>query len=195
VKGPLLLLVFMLLGSSSPKSGYPAAEEKPVLDVAPTVSELGAGWTTNQVMYLLDPRSQSPEIDYLGRNPSPVLEYHRQHMKKDGRTAYADIHYGRGNMVVNQGRYMVTIQRWGETRSLDKRWVDWKMNRNWIVRATATAGEDCFWTDDGMFQKFTFRRSLFHVVIEAGSASEYMPMLRLGQVIDAKIQGKPIPKI
>jgi hypothetical protein len=171
-----------------------AADEKPILELAPTLAELGPGWTTNQVMYLLDPRCQSPEIDYLGRKPSPVLEYQRQQMRKDGRTAYADIHYGRGNMVVNQGRYMVTIQRWGETRSLDKRWVGWKMNRNRIVRSTATVGEDCFWTDDGMFQSLTLRRDLFHVVIQAGSAAEYIPMLRLAQVIDAKIQGKPIPK-
>jgi hypothetical protein len=172
-----------------------AADEKPISDVAPSLAELGEGWTTNLIAYLLDPRSQPSEIDYLNRKPSPVLEYHRQEMAKDGRTAYGTIFYGHGDMVMGRGLYRVYIQRWGNTRSLHNRWVDWKMNPNWVVRTNEPVGEDCYWIEDQMFQSLTFRRGLFHVSVEAGLASEYRPMIRLAKVIDAKIRGRPIPKL
>src|SRR5262245_584238 len=43
-----------------------AVEEKPLLAVTPSAAELGGKWTTNVIAYLLDPRSQPPEIDYRG---------------------------------------------------------------------------------------------------------------------------------
>jgi hypothetical protein len=115
-------------------------------------------------------------------------------MKKDGRTGYAIIHYARKGDAHNADDYRVYIQRWGSIRPLHNAWVDWKMNRNRVLRPGPPLGEDFFWTIDGMLQNLAFQRGLFHVVIEAGSASAYEPMLRLAEVIDAKIRGKPIPK-
>jgi hypothetical protein len=173
-----------------------AAEGKAILDVAPSLTELGESWTTNLIAYLLDPRSQPSEVDYLrGPKSSPVLDYHRQQMKSDGRTGYGTILYGHGGMVMNKGLYRVYIQRWSNTPSLDKRWVDWKSRLTRVVRSAQSVGEAFFWAEDGMFQKLTFRRGLFHVVVEAGSASDFTWMVRLAEVIDAKIQGQPIPKV
>jgi hypothetical protein len=175
------------------KDSAKAVEERPILEIAPTLAELGPEWTTNQIAYLLDARSHPSEVDLYDRTPSPVLEFHRAQMKKDGRTGYATIHYGRGNLVMNRGLYRVYIQRWSDKWTLQNRWIEWKMYPTRIVRPAPPLGEDCYWRDDGSFQDFVFRRGLFHVIVEAGSDSDYLPMIRLAEVINAKIAGRRLP--
>jgi hypothetical protein len=171
-----------------------ASEVKPILTVVPNLSELGPVWTTNVIAYLLDPHSQPSEIDYhYETKTSPMLALQRGNMEKDGGTAFAIVLYGRGNMTVNQGWHRVYIYRWENRHALHNRWVDWKMNPARILRSAPAPGDDYYWTDDGFTQDFTFRRGLFHVSIEAGSASDYRPIVRLAEVIDAKIRNRPIP--
>jgi hypothetical protein len=185
------------LRSTTPKLHTP--EEKAILDVAPSVSELGAGWTTNLVAYLLDPRSCPSEIDYHGDPASsPELGAQREVMKTNGRTGCGLVLYGHGNLIMNSGLYRVYIQRWNNRRSLHNCWVDWKMNPNRIVRDTSPVGEDSFWVYEWwrqtlVRQHLVFRRGLFHVVVEAGADSDFAPMIRLAQVLDAKIGGRSIP--
>lgn len=173
-----------------------ASEVKPILTVVPSLSELGPTWTTNVIAYLLDPRSHPSEIDYRHDiKTSPMLALQRANMEKDGRNAFAIVLYGRGDMTVNQGWHRVYIYRWENRRALHNRWVDWKMNPARIVRSISTPGDDYYWTDDGFMQDFTFRRGLFHVSIEAGSLSDYRPIVRLAEVIDAKMRGKTVSKV
>jgi hypothetical protein len=169
------------------------AEEKAILDVAPTLAELGEGWTTNVVAYLLDPRSRPTEIDYHRDDPksSPVLEIHRKQMAADGRTGYGMMLCGCSNTVANAGFCRVYIQRWGNTRTLHNRWVDWKMLPTRVLHAHPPVGEDSFWREDCMFQEFTFRRGLFHVCIEAGHGFDYRLLVHVAEIIDAKIRDKP----
>ena len=84
-----LNLFLVLVGLVQAQGG----EEKAILDVAPTLAELGEEWTTNVVAYLLDPRSRPSEIDYHRDDPksSPVLDFHRKQMAADGRTGYGMI--------------------------------------------------------------------------------------------------------
>jgi hypothetical protein len=175
-------------------------EENAILDVAPSVSELGAGWTTSLVAYLLDPRSCPSEIDYHGdAESSPQLGAQREVMKTNGRTGCGLVLYGHGDLIMNSGLYRVYIQRWNNRRSLHNCWVDWKMNPNRIVRDTSPVGEDSFWVNEWwrqtlVRQHLVFRRGLFHVVVEAGAESDFAPMIRLAQVLDAKIRGRSIPE-
>ena len=173
------------------------AEDKPLLEVAPTLAELGSGWTTNFVAYLLDPRSQPSEIDFQG-NPatSARLEAQRLEMKTNGRTGCGLFIYGRGDVIMNSGLFRVYVQRWAQTRALHNHWVDWKMNPARVVRTTPAIGEDFFWTEEWwretrVRQNLVFRRGLFQVTIEAGSESDSAAMVRLGQAIDARIKGRP----
>ena len=176
------------------------ALEKAILDVAPSVSELGAGWTTNLVAYLLDPRSHPSEIDYRGdAESSPELGAQREVMKTNGRTGCGLVLYGHGNLIMNSGLYRVYIQRWSNRRSLHNHWVDWKMNPNRIVRDAPPVGEDSFWVNEWwrqtpVRQHLVFRQGLFHVVVEAGADADVAPMIRLGQVLEAKIRGRSIPE-
>jgi hypothetical protein len=188
------------LGPLSAIAEFHNAEEKAILDVVPSLSELGAGWTTNVVAYLLDPRSHPSEIDYHGdTESSPQLSAQREVMRTNGRTGCGLVLYGHGNLIMNSGLYRVYIQRWDNRRSLHNCWVDWKMNPNRIVRDTPPIGEDCFWVYEWwrqtlVRQHLVFRLGLFHVVVEAGAESDFAPMVRLGQVLDAKIRGRSIPE-
>jgi hypothetical protein len=185
---------FLLIGLIWAASAQ-AAAEKAVLDVVPSLSEAGPAWTTNVMAYLLDPRSHPSEIDYRhDTKTSPMLALQRENMKKDGRNGFGIVLYGRGNMIMHQGLYRVYIYRWDNERALHNRWVDWKMTPARIVRSAPPVGEDCFWSDDGMFQEFAFRRGLFQVVMEADSSFQYRPIVQLAEVIDLKIRGQPIPK-
>ena len=72
----ILLLVLIFLTQARP------AEEKPILEIAPTLAELGAGWTTNIVAYLLDPLSKPAVIAYRGNSESDrLLDHLRTTMK------------------------------------------------------------------------------------------------------------------
>lgn len=174
-------------------------EEKAVLEVVPTVVELGNGWTTNLVTYLIDPKSNPSEIDHKG-DPATSAEIRdqREDMKTNGRTGCAMILYGRTNLVMNRGLFRVCIQRWNNTRSLHNAWAGWKMNPSRVVRPLRAVGEDVFWVnqwsrDTLVSQDMVFRRGLFHVTIQAGSESDPALIVRLGEAVDAKIRGRPVP--
>jgi hypothetical protein len=177
-----------------------AADAKAVLDVAPSLAELGEGWTTNLVAFLIDPLSEPSEIDSRGDAKLSIeLAGQREAMKTNGRTGCGMILYGRGDLVMNKGLYRVCVQRWSEIRPLHNIWVTWKMNPSRVVRDCPAIGEDLFWVnvwwrETVIAQDLVFRRGLFHVVIEAGPDSDSTPMVRLAQAIDAKIRGRPIPK-
>jgi hypothetical protein len=173
--------------------------ERAVLDVVPSLSELGAGWTTNVVAFLLDPHSHPSEIDSRGdARTSPELSVQREIMKTNNRTGCGLVLYGRGDLIMNRGLYRVYIQRWSDRRSLHNSWVGWKMNPNRVVRDAAAVGEDCFWVNEWwrqtlVRQNFVFRQGLFHVVVEAGPDSDAAHMVLLARAIRAKILGRPIP--
>jgi hypothetical protein len=198
IRFPGLILACLAIGVPALEGAV--LEQKPILDVTPSLTELGPGWTTNVVAYLLDPRSQPSEIDYQ-RDPktSLLLAYERDLMRTNNRTGCAMVLYGYGNMVMNSGLFRVHIQRWDNRRSLHNAWVGWKMDTARVVRNLPPVGEDCFWTNDwwrqtAVRQNLIFRRGLFHVVVEAGAESESGHLLRLAEVIDAKLRGRPIPK-
>ena len=190
-----LILLAVCVG---PLRGAPL-EEKAVLSVTPNLVELGDGWTTNIIAYLLDPRSQPSEIDYQGDpKKSLLLMYQRDMMKTNNRTGCAMVLYGYGNLVMNGGLYRVFIQRWSDSRSLHNAWVKWKMDTARVVPDAPPVGADCFWTrewwrETAVRKNLIFRRGLFHIVVEAGADSDMGRMVRLAEVIDAKVRGRPIP--
>ena len=192
----LCLILWVLLLDFAPTQ---AAAEKAVLEIAPSLSELGEGWTTNVVAYLLDPSSRPPEIDFQNDvTSSPLLEAQRQAMKGNERTGCGLLLYGRGDLIMNSGLYRVFVQRWSNTRALHNAWVDWKMNPDRVVRTHPPVGEDFFWVCEWwrqtpIRQNFVFRRGLFHVTIEAGADSDTAAVVQLAQVIDGKIKARPLP--
>lgn len=179
--------------------GAEDASERAILEVIPTVRELGKGWTTNIVAYLLDPRSRPSEIDYrVDVQTSLLLDYQRSVMRTNHRTGCCMVLFGRGDLVNNSGLFRVFIQRWDNRRSLHNGWVGYKMVPGRVLRTTAHVGEDYFWSEEWwrrtlVRQNLVFRRGLFHVAIEAGAESDPLQLLRLAQVIDAKIRGRPTP--
>jgi hypothetical protein len=190
MKRCLLVLICCWMGLPSTWAG----EQKAILNVLPSLAELGPGWTTNQVAYLIDPLSQPSEIDYQSDpKTSGKLAGQREAMKTNGRTGCGMVYYGRGDLVMNSGLYRVTIQRWAEKRPLHNAWVTWKMNPSRVVRSCPAVGEDYFWVNEWwretlLRHHLVFRRGLFHVLIEAGADSDVLQMVRLGEAIDRRIR-------
>lgn len=189
------ILILSLLWTGTPLQAEPQA----ILRLAPTPAELGPGWTTNVVAYLIDPLSEPPEIDYRGDPKTSLpLVYQRSQMDTNHRTGCGLLLYGRGDLVHNSGLYRVHIQRWQDRRALHNAWVGWKMNPLRVVPKLDAPGEDYFWTEEWwrrtlVEQNLVFRRGLFHLVIEGGPDSDRVQMIRLARVFDAKIRGKPVP--
>ncbi len=206
--GAIRGLIAILLGVLSSAFGAEPASpvrlppgERAILDVVPSLTELGAGWTTNVVAFLLDPHSHPSEIDSRGdARTSLELSVQREVMKTNHRTGCGLVLYGRGDLIMNRGLFRVYLQRWSDRRSLHNSWVGWKMNPNRVVRDAAAVGEDCFWVNEWwrqtlVRQNFVFRQGLFHVVVEAGPDSNFAHMIQLAQTIQAKILGRPIPAL
>jgi hypothetical protein len=174
-----------------------AASERAVLEVAPSLGELGAGWTTNSIVALLDAKSQAPgtsskrTADPKGKQTATLL---RDTGGAKGQMGWVRMEYGRGDLVLNRGAYFVSIQRWGNTNALEKAWSGWKTRPDYMTWRGPAIGEACYWTEYEKYHGLTFRRGLFHIVVSCGSESEHSGLLRLAEVIDAKIAGRPIPK-
>lgn len=169
-----------------------SASDKSVLDIAPTLAELGNGWTTNQIVYLIDPRCEPPERTYPGHpDPKSLLDYLRQMMESSGRTGYLRMQYGFGDLTINHGGYHVFLQRWVSPEALSgQRFQEW----NRIDRPAPDVGQEAYWKDGDMYDGLVFRRDQYLVIVEFGAASDYARATRLAQVIDAKITGKHVPK-
>jgi hypothetical protein len=172
-----------------------AAQEKAILDVAPSLTELGAGWTTNSIVTLLDPLSHPSGVAFKKQPDAKVMtNFLQTPLKTKGQMGWGRFHYGRGDMVLNGGLYFVSLQRWGNTNALEKAWKGWKTRPDNAVWRGPPIGEHCYWTEDEKFHGLTFRRGLFHAVVTSGSKSDRSGLIRIAEVIDDKITGRPIPK-
>jgi hypothetical protein len=100
-----------------------AAQEKAVLDVAPSLTELGEGWTTNSIVSLLDPLSRPSGIAFKKQpDVKGMTNFLRTPPKTKGQMGWGRFHYGRGDLVLNRGLYFVSIQRWSNTNALEQAW-------------------------------------------------------------------------
>lgn len=177
-------------------------ERQGILEILPPPTEVGKGWTTNLVTYLLDSLSRPSELAY-GEDPktSRFLTWLRTSLSGGhstnsclaGRTGYCLAHYGRGDLKTLD--YEVCVMSWREERSLNDAWGCWKSKliSDRVVHHTGKVGEDYYWTQDPHQQYLAFRRGSFTVTISADLRSDYGQMLRLGHAIDARINRPDIP--
>lgn len=189
--GIIRVLLVCILGSWV-AAAQPAAE-KSVLEVVPTLAELGSGWTTNALLSLLDPRS-SPPAASAGKAFKSATNTVRRAKRPSHQTGWIRMEYGRGDMLLNKGAYFVSIQRWASTNALAHAWQGWAARPDYTAWRGLPLGESCYWTEDDKFHGLVFRRGLYHVVVTCGERSEHSGLLRLAEVIDAKIAGRAIPK-
>jgi hypothetical protein len=177
-------------------TGVRAAGPKAILDLAPSLTELGEGWTTNLVVSLLDPLSSLPDKRGKPSSTRPSIPGLKRTGKPTTGMGWGRFHYGRGDLEVNGGGYFVSIQRWTNTNTLDRVWRQWQTSTNaeQQVRSRSAIGEDSYWTETDRFHSLTFRRAVFHVVVECGPKSDHSQLLHLAEVIDHKISPRPPSK-
>lgn len=160
-----------------------AAERRPLLEVAPTVAELGEGWKAHRMIFLIDPLSQPSEI-----GSEDLLKTMSKMMADTGREAYLGMAIGHRAMTNHECR--VNIQRWPSAEAL----TNHHYRKDPLPgKAPPRIGQEAYWTGGEFVSGLAYRLDQYLVVIE-GWASDDARILRLAKVIEAKLAGKPIPK-
>jgi hypothetical protein len=154
-------------------AAQPAAERS-VLEVVPTLAELGSGWTTNTLLSLLDPRSRPPAAS-SGKPLKSATNTVRRTRRPGHQTGWIRLEYGRGDMLLNKGAYFVSVQRWANTNALNQAWQGWAARPDYTAWRGLPLGESCYWTEDDKFHGLVFRRGLYHVVVTCGERSPAAP--------------------
>jgi hypothetical protein len=195
------LVLVALVTSWSLATDVFGADRVGILDILPSIQDLGKEWTTNSVVVLVDPYSRPAEIS---NGMGALLDWARKGVSQheqtggclEGRTGYCLVLYGCGDSYRNNLEYEVCAQAWSERQSLDGHWTYWKakMEPLRVPGESGGVGEDCYWTRDTTEQHLHFRRGLFQITVSiCGVGPDPKRMLRLAQAIDARI-GKEKPK-
>ncbi len=177
-------LAFLFLCSATLHCG----ETKSLLELAPTATELGGGWEDGKVMCLIDPLSEPSEIVREGHsNPQALISFQKDLMKTAGQDAYLETHYHHSVMINTECR--LYLQRWPSPEAVPKASSP---NTPEPGRSPPHLGDWARWGNGGQNRILEFRLDRYLVVIDARYGYEKQ-MLRIGQVIEAKLSGKPTP--
>jgi hypothetical protein len=171
-----------------------ADEQKAILELAPSLTELGGGWVTNQVIYLLDPRSHPAEL--VGpeiANSDQFMEEQRDRLKGSGRTGWGRLRYRHRAETGGDGEHLVYVERWEKIEALGNKWARCVKTPPGAHPGPAI-GDDAYWFEDKQFLYLVFRRNLFLVQVVSRSRSGLSQMIRMARVIDSKIVGPVVPE-
>ena len=180
---------FPIKGQTVNPANVQKLENKAVLDIAPTLKELGKGWNSNYIVFVIDPMGK-PTEQVAANNPNPkgLLEELHRMMKKTGRTSYLRMHYLH---ETNPVPFQVHIQRWGDPEAMAPE----AFPRDSGDGADLAIGERACWVN-GFGWGLHFQRGQYFVAIELVVGEEKFEaekarILQLARIIDAKIQEKP----
>ena len=162
----------------------PGAESKSLLDVAPTVAELGEGWKLGTTTLLIDPLSRPAEI-----GPAELIKVTREMMKRTGREAYLRIALGHSAMTNHECQ--VYLQRWPSTDALNNH--HYRKPDPLPGKAPPAVGQEGCWSGGPFVSSLSYRLDQYLIVIE-GWTSDDARLLRLAKVIEAKLLEKSVPR-
>jgi hypothetical protein len=180
-----LIIMFLLIPVSAANAAEVAIDR-----ILPPVSDLGAEWTSNRVVILVDPLSSPSEIadsrDVKDREAS--LRLLRDGMAKSHRNAQAFIRYYRGS-----SQYGVFVSRFDSKNSAEANWAEFlKEEKAASVPLPMPLGERyCF--SNGMHNGLTFLRGQYCITVESGLTSGWEELEHLARAVDARIL-KLLPK-
>jgi hypothetical protein len=171
-------------------AAIPAVGEQQVgIDkIVPTLKQLGAGWTSNRVVVLVDPLS-SPSVV---TNEGPGwLQAAQRAVGKGGREAYCFLRcsYGRNSVLV-------WINRYKSKEDIRQDWGTDKDTKITLDKLPDVGEEVRFYQRHGMHNNIAFRRGSYLVVVE-GVEAPIEKLKQMAEVLDdnlLKAQGQPAPK-
>ena len=171
-------------------AAIPAVGEQQVgIDkIVPTLEQLGAGWTSNRVVVLVDPLS-SPSVV---TNEGPVwLQAAQRAVGKGGREAYCFLRCSYGPRSV-----LVWINRYKRKEDIRPDWGTDKDTRIPPDKLPEVGEEVRFYQRHGLHNDIAFRRGSYLVEVE-GVDAPMESLKQMAEVLDGnllKAQGLPAPK-
>jgi hypothetical protein len=167
------------------------AAEVAIDRILPPVSDLGAEWTSNRVVILVDPLSSPSEIadSSDGKDREASLRLLRDGMAKSHRNAQAFIRYYRGS-----SQYGVFVSRFDSKNRAEANWAMFlKEEKAASVSLPGPLGERYCFNQDGMHNGLEFLRSQYGITVESGLSSHWEELEHLARAVDARIL-KLLPK-
>ena len=176
-----LIIMFLLIPVAAANAAEVAIDR-----ILPPLSDLGAEWTSNRVVILVDPLSSPSEIadssDVKDREAS--LRSLRDGMAKSHRNAQAFIRYYRGS-----SQYGVFVSRFDSKNSAEANWAKFlKEEKAASVSLPSPLGERYrFSNRHGMHNSLTFLRGQYYITVESGLASHWEELEHLARAVDVRI--------
>lgn len=155
-------------------AGCAAADQPASLDqIAPTISQLGAGWTSNHVVVLVDQLSPTNEV--CNEGPGWVQAAHNV-VGKRGCEAYAVFRY-----YYDSASILVWIKRFRSRQDVGDDWGKDKETKTTPDNLPKVGDEVRFYQRHGLHNDIEFWRGKHLVTVEGVSA----PMEKLKQLAEA----------
>ncbi len=168
-----LALPFLVLTVLTGTALYGA--EPSIDEIAPSLKQLGTGWTSNSVVVCVDQVSPTKEICNEGKG---WLQAARNVVGKNGCEAYAVIRY---HSVSNQ--FLVWINRFNSKESIRSDWGTDKQTKAKPDKLPQLGEEVRFYQRHGMHNNIAFRRGAYLVDVE-GSNAEIEELKTLAELVD-----------
>jgi hypothetical protein len=165
-----------------------AAQPLSIDQIAPSLAQLGNGWTSNHVVVLVDQLNPTNEICNEGKG---WLQAAHNVVGKRGREAYMVLRYAYGSNST-----LVWITRCKDPQSIGDDWARDKETKSTLASLPKVGEEVRFYQRDGMHNNIAFRRGNYLIDVESPGAP-IDKLKQLAVLLDAnlvKAQTAPTPK-
>lgn len=146
--------------------------------IAPSLSQLGAGWTSNQVVVFVDQRTPTNEI---GHEHNAWLKAAHSVVGKRGREAYLLVRYTYGSNDA-----LVWIIRCKDAQSVGDDWGRDKETKTSLENLPKVGEEVRFYQRHGRHNNIAFRRGNYLVDVESVSVP-VEKLKQLAELLDANL--------
>ena len=185
MRTPHALVIGSLLAAAHVAGGQPIRMDQ----FAPSISQLGAGWTSNHVVVLVDQLNPTNQICNEGEGWLKAA--HNVVGKRRGCEAQMVLRYGDGSASV-----LVWINRFKDQSSIGGDWGRDKETKVSLDALPKVGDEVRFYQRAGMHNNIAFRRGNYLVDVE-GVSTPIEKLNQLAEVLDGnlvKARGQPAPK-
>jgi len=156
----------------------PAAQPLSIDQIAPSLTQLGNGWTSNHVVVVVDQLNPTNAICNEGKG---WLQAAHNVVGKRGREAYIVLRYAYGSNST-----LVWITRCKDPQSIGDDWGRDKETKSTLDSLPRIGEEVRFYRRDGMHNNIAFRRGNYLIDVESpGAPIEKLKQLAL--LLDANL--------
>jgi hypothetical protein len=166
-------MLILLAGALVTAGRLWAAQPFSLDQLAPALSQLGPGWTSNHVVVMVDGRSPTNEVCNEGKG---WLQAAHNVVGKRGCEVYAVLRYFSGSNSV-----LVRIHRYRSRKDIGDDWGKDKDTKDAPGNLPKVGEEVRFYQRDGMHNDIAFRRGNYLITVEGAGA----PLEKLKQLAEA----------